>query len=69
MLDLCHECAFRFPFISIKYYPELWDRKETADWFTAFDVNKPLSKVWFSNNNQRKTYVKKALNLLTIKTN
>ena len=62
---LCLECKYRFPYINIKHYPELWNRKETTPWFpyTQPDRN-PEHKVWFKSNKERQQYLIEALNIL-----
>ena len=61
---LCHKCKYHFPFVSIKYYPELWNRKESADWYTIFDRIEPCKHAWFVSNETRKQYVEEALELV-----
>ena len=67
-LYLCLECKYHFPYIDIKNYPELWDRKHTAEWFNNRYTDNPYSQVWFRDNDSRKKYVEQALDLLTNKT-
>ena len=59
---LCTFCRFQFPYINIKHYPELWDRRtslkrydETRDWGVH---------VWFLHDGERKVYIEEALDLI-----
>lgn len=67
-LFLCSQCRWRFPYVRIEHYPELWDRKHTAEWFNNRYTDNPYSQVWFRSNYSRKVYVEQALDLLTNKT-
>lgn len=57
---LCLECKHCFPYIKIKYYPELWDRRLSTPWYDDFE-----GSVWFRNDKERRQYVLKALDLVT----
>ena len=63
---LCHFCKYQFPYINIKHYPELWNRRLGLPWYIH---DKPAhAQVWFMEEDERRRYVKKALNLVTNKT-
>jgi hypothetical protein len=63
---LCHFCKYQFPYINIKHYPELWNRRFGLPWYIH---DKPAhAQVWFMEEFERRRYVKKALDLVTNKT-
>jgi len=62
---LCLFCEYTFPYINIRHYPELWDRKETTTLFRK-DKN-TMSIIWFNDEEERKNYVQQALDLINNK--
>lgn len=63
---LCVFCRFKFPYMNIERYPELWDRKESLTWFRW--NRDPHIQAWFYNDEDRRKYVQEALDLVTNKT-
>lgn len=63
---LCGFCRFRFPYIGIKHYPELWTRRTTLK---RYDQTRTWgTQVWFPGDAERRVYVQHALDLLNHKT-
>lgn len=63
---LCHFCTYQFPYIRIKHYPELWNRRFGLPWY--IHDTPAHAQVWFMEEFERRRYVKKALDLVTNKT-
>lgn len=59
---LCHECRYRFPFLNIRSYPELYNNRRSAPWYPGEWFSN--YHVWFRNNKQRINYVLDALHNL-----